>query len=234
MAWAPDSLRVFGPGVLYFSSARIHSFRRMLPLRAGRRFWRGNFARGFGPCASFLFFFLCFSQSLEVVHPALGMTRGDPFTVAFQVISRMNPIIILNVLGSAYCSGNPSCGMYVNMMLAAWMITEVIRYSCYLSNLLGAKIHILTWLRYTLFIVLYPIGVSGELGVFNEMIKVIQITPLEEIDQSYGGVTQYLFDRVLHPMFIKIGFQGLIFVYDYYHESSHIFQSPLHFPLKNE
>ena len=49
------------------------------------------------------------------------------------------------------------------MLLVAWSVTEIIRYSYYALGLFNATPWILTWLRYTLFIGLYPLGVSGEL-----------------------------------------------------------------------
>ncbi|VDP10163.1 unnamed protein product [Soboliphyme baturini] len=45
----------------------------------------------------------------------------------------------------------------------AWSLTEVIRYSYYTLTLLNNVPHWLQYLRYTLFIALYPIGVVGEL-----------------------------------------------------------------------
>ena len=48
-------------------------------------------------------------------------------------------------------------------MVLAWSITEIIRYSYYTSSLLNVKIGLLTWLRYTLFIILYPLGAGSEL-----------------------------------------------------------------------
>ncbi|KAI1716441.1 protein tyrosine phosphatase-like protein, PTPLA domain-containing protein [Ditylenchus destructor] len=50
----------------------------------------------------------------------------------------------------------------VPMLLVAWSITEVVRYSFYALNLLKAVPHVLTWMRYTFFIALYPLGASGE------------------------------------------------------------------------
>ncbi|KAH7636669.1 protein tyrosine phosphatase-like protein [Dermatophagoides farinae] len=51
----------------------------------------------------------------------------------------------------------------VPMLLIAWCIAECTRYAYYALNIYDAVPYICTWLRYTLFIVLYPIGVSGEL-----------------------------------------------------------------------
>lgn len=52
------------------------------------------------------------------------------------------------------------------LALLAWSVTEIIRYGYYAFNLVGAVPGILVMLRYTTFIVLYPIGVTGELLCF--------------------------------------------------------------------
>lgn len=52
------------------------------------------------------------------------------------------------------------------LALLAWSVTEIIRYSYYGLNILNAVPKILIWFRYTTFILLYPIGVTGELLCF--------------------------------------------------------------------
>ena len=48
-------------------------------------------------------------------------------------------------------------------MVLAWSVTEIIRYAYYVVGVLGMKFGVLTWLRYTLFIILYPLGAGSEL-----------------------------------------------------------------------
>lgn len=48
-------------------------------------------------------------------------------------------------------------------MLLAWSITEIIRYSYFMLNLIGSVPGYLTWLRYNSFYVLYPVGVTSEM-----------------------------------------------------------------------
>jgi very-long-chain (3R)-3-hydroxyacyl-CoA dehydratase len=50
-------------------------------------------------------------------------------------------------------------------MLIAWCLVEVIRYLYLALNMFGIAPRILTWLRYTLFYILYPMGVYGEMKV---------------------------------------------------------------------
>merc|ERR1712241_711560 len=95
---------------------------------------------------------------LEVVHAAVGLVKTNPMLAMFQVSSRV--FVVWAILGampeSRLCRGLP-------LLLIAWIITEMIRYSFYAVGLLGTNLYIITWLRYTLFFALYPIGVSGEL-----------------------------------------------------------------------
>merc|ERR1711871_482856 len=47
-------------------------------------------------------------------------------------------------------------------MVGAWASVEVIRYSYLMFNLIDAVPGPLKWLRYSAFIILYPVGISGE------------------------------------------------------------------------
>ena len=48
-------------------------------------------------------------------------------------------------------------------MLFAWTLTEMVRYTFYALSVIDIKLALVTWLRYTLFIVLYPLGAGSEL-----------------------------------------------------------------------
>ena len=59
-------------------------------------------------------------------------------------------------------------GVNVKTLCIAWGITEVVRYSFYFFKLLSPKSgppKVLVWLRYSLFLVLYPLGVASELAL---------------------------------------------------------------------
>ncbi|KAJ8978175.1 hypothetical protein NQ317_009663 [Molorchus minor] len=95
---------------------------------------------------------------LEVVHAVIGIVKSNPILTAFQVASRV--IVVCGIL-MATNSGRESVGL--PLALTAWSVTEIIRYSTYTLNLLGVVPHFLVWLRYSLFIGLYPLGITGEL-----------------------------------------------------------------------
>ncbi|GMR34149.1 hypothetical protein PMAYCL1PPCAC_04344, partial [Pristionchus mayeri] len=97
---------------------------------------------------------------LEIAHCALGLVRSPIFTTLMQVFSR---VAVLWLVLHPVKESRDSIG--VPMLLIAWSVTEVIRYSFYALNIFKCVPQILIWLRYTLFIILYPMGASGELFV---------------------------------------------------------------------
>ena len=70
----------------------------------------------------------------------------------------------------------------LSFMLLAWSVTEIIRYSYYFFNLLGVNIGILTWLRYTLFIILYPLGVSGEMWCYYDSLSALKTSKIMTLE----------------------------------------------------
>ncbi|KAK4048511.1 hypothetical protein OIV83_004679 [Microbotryomycetes sp. JL201] len=94
---------------------------------------------------------------LEIVHSALGLVRSGLMTTLMQLSSR---IFVVWYVCDFYPE-NAASPFYVSMVLA-WSITEVIRYSHYVTSLLGIKAPLLEWLRYSTFYVLYPVGALSE------------------------------------------------------------------------
>jgi very-long-chain (3R)-3-hydroxyacyl-CoA dehydratase len=54
---------------------------------------------------------------------------------------------------------------FIASVLVAWSITEVIRYTFYALKLYDICPYPLLWIRYTAFLILYPLGVSSELAL---------------------------------------------------------------------
>ncbi|KAM0786012.1 hypothetical protein ACM66B_006828 [Microbotryomycetes sp. NB124-2] len=94
---------------------------------------------------------------LEIVHSALGLVRSGLVTTLMQLSSR---IFVVWYVCDFY-PDNAASPFYVSMVLA-WSVTEVIRYSHYVTSLLGLKAPLLEWLRYSTFYVLYPVGALSE------------------------------------------------------------------------
>ncbi|KAJ1892616.1 hypothetical protein LPJ66_006237 [Kickxella alabastrina] len=98
--------------------------------------------------------------ALEIVHSLVGFVRSSAMTATLQVYSRLNL-----VWGILYMFDYPevraSYGLV--LMVLAWCITECVRYSHYALSLFDIEVYTLLYLRYTMFYVLYPAGVTGEL-----------------------------------------------------------------------
>uniref|UniRef100_A0A0P4VR67 Very-long-chain (3R)-3-hydroxyacyl-CoA dehydratase n=1 Tax=Rhodnius neglectus TaxID=72488 RepID=A0A0P4VR67_9HEMI len=95
---------------------------------------------------------------LEVLNVALGYVRSNLMVTFLQVMSR-----VIVVCGVLWATPTAPLSYGLPMLLIAWSVTEVIRYSFYALNIIGAVPYLLIWCRYTFFYALYPIGVTGEL-----------------------------------------------------------------------
>jgi very-long-chain (3R)-3-hydroxyacyl-CoA dehydratase len=93
----------------------------------------------------------------EVAHAALGLVPSPVATTALQVASRV--VVLVAAGASRGASGAWPAGLAV----LAWALVEVPRYAFYVAALvLPAVPFPLFWLRYSLFMVLYPAGITGE------------------------------------------------------------------------
>ncbi|XP_011313555.1 very-long-chain (3R)-3-hydroxyacyl-CoA dehydratase 2 [Fopius arisanus] len=101
---------------------------------------------------------------LEILHAAVGLVRSNVVITTFQVLSRV--MVVCGVLLATPTSA-AAASVGLPIALFAWSVTEIIRYGYYFANLIDFVPHLLVWLRYTTFIALYPIGITGELLCFN-------------------------------------------------------------------
>ena len=98
---------------------------------------------------------------LEVLHSLVGLVRAPVFTTFSQVLSREN-LLWAVIVPFAQTHQMARFGS----LIFAWSLTEVVRYSFYGCNLLlGSAPYVLLWLRYTMFFLLYPLGVGSELAL---------------------------------------------------------------------
>ncbi|EKE37434.1 hypothetical protein ENUP19_0274G0055 [Entamoeba nuttalli] len=93
---------------------------------------------------------------LEIFHAITGLVPSPLGTTITQVFSRVVLVAVLEYIPESRALGFLLLG-------CAWSVTEVIRYSFYSFKLFGLAVpYPLLWCRYSFFIVLYPMGVSGE------------------------------------------------------------------------
>lgn len=96
---------------------------------------------------------------LEVAHSLFGLVRSPLITTVMQVGSRIS---LLWIYSNSYVACQQHWSLY--WMIGSWALVEVPRYLFYALNLYTSKVPFpIFWLRYTLFMVLYPTGILGEI-----------------------------------------------------------------------
>lgn len=113
---------------------------------------------------------------LEIVHSMLGVVKSPAYTVFLQGIYYISLFFLLNYYAllvfsrvwTIWAVMNNSVvtqqSIFFPLAITSWAVVEVPRYLFYALNILEAVPYPLFWLRYSLFAILYPIGLTGELG----------------------------------------------------------------------
>ncbi|KAK7116428.1 very-long-chain (3R)-3-hydroxyacyl-CoA dehydratase 3-like [Littorina saxatilis] len=94
---------------------------------------------------------------LEVVHPMLGLVRTGIVAPLAQVLGR-NFILFLLILQDPRLQERP----IVFYLFLVWGTVELVRYPYYMLQSAGLDIPVITWMRYTAWIPLYPLGLLLE------------------------------------------------------------------------
>ncbi|GAB2283211.1 Very-long-chain (3R)-3-hydroxyacyl-CoA dehydratase PASTICCINO 2 [Dionaea muscipula] len=98
---------------------------------------------------------------LEIVHSLIGLVRSPISATLPQISSRL-----FLIWGILYNFPEVRTSFLVSSLVISWSITEVIRYSFFgTKEMLGVTPSFLTWLRYSTFLVLYPSGITSEVGL---------------------------------------------------------------------
>jgi len=108
---------------------------------------------------------------LEIIHAVLKWVKSPVASTAIQVCSRIFVVLLLHYfINDVPLPLLTQVGIIV--ISIAWGITELVRYFLYTLQLFDVKSYVLLWMRYSFFILLYPLGVSGEwLIMFHPPIK---------------------------------------------------------------
>ncbi|KAJ8563640.1 hypothetical protein K7X08_032092 [Anisodus acutangulus] len=111
---------------------------------------------------------------LEVIHGAIGIVPSGVMLPLLQWSGRTHFLLAI-VRQIVEVQELPS----VFITFSAWSLSEVIRYSHYALSCIGKPPYLITYLRYTGFILLYPIGVfPGEMWLMYQALPFIKRTNL--------------------------------------------------------
>uniref|UniRef100_A0A3Q3III3 Very-long-chain (3R)-3-hydroxyacyl-CoA dehydratase n=1 Tax=Monopterus albus TaxID=43700 RepID=A0A3Q3III3_MONAL len=106
----------------------------------------------------------------------LGIVPSSVVLTGFQVMSR-----VFLTWAITHSVREVQSEDSVLLFVTAWTITEIIRYSFYTFSLLNHLPYLIKWARYTFFIVLYPMGVTGELLTIYAALPYVQKTGLYSV-----------------------------------------------------
>ncbi|XP_055383922.1 very-long-chain (3R)-3-hydroxyacyl-CoA dehydratase [Condylostylus longicornis] len=138
--------------------------------------------------------FVQLMQYLEVLHPIFNYTKGSALIPFLQVTGR-NFILFIMIDNEIRMQTKP----VVFYLFIIWTLIELFRYPYYITQLLNINIYILKYLRYTLWIPLYPLGIVCE-GVI-----ILRNVPYFEETQKFcvnlPNKFNFTFDM---PLFLKI------------------------------
>jgi very-long-chain (3R)-3-hydroxyacyl-CoA dehydratase len=159
---------------------------------------------------------------LELVHAMLGWVRASPGTTALQICSRL--FVLWLIVGRFASALAQSTNAGYLALLSAWSATEVVRYAyfavlSYGNMASGGLLSVhelvpawLTWLRYSMFLVHYPIGVSAEIWLVLGALPLIRETRFLRI--SMPNRWNFAFDFAVFSTVALLGYiPGLPFLY---------------------
>uniref|UniRef100_A0A6M2FBP9 Very-long-chain (3R)-3-hydroxyacyl-CoA dehydratase n=1 Tax=Populus davidiana TaxID=266767 RepID=A0A6M2FBP9_9ROSI len=98
---------------------------------------------------------------LEILHGLVGLVRSPITATLPQIGSRLYLTWVI-----LYSFPEIRSHFLVTSLVISWSITEIIRYSFFgVKEVLGFAPSWLMWLRYSTFLLLYPTGISSEVGL---------------------------------------------------------------------
>ncbi len=98
---------------------------------------------------------------LEIIHALLKWVKSPVVSTSAQVASRILVLVLINIFFNNQTFSHITV-IGVLIVSVAWSVTELVRYSLYFLSLFNKQPSALLWMRYSFFIVLYPLGVTGE------------------------------------------------------------------------
>ncbi|CAI9111454.1 OLC1v1011676C1 [Oldenlandia corymbosa var. corymbosa] len=107
---------------------------------------------------------------LEIIHGLVGLVRSPVSATLPQIGSRLYV-----TWGILWSFPEVRTHMLVSSLVISWSITEIIRYSFFgTKEALGSAPSWLQWLRYSTFLLLYPTGITSEVGLIYNALPYIK------------------------------------------------------------
>lgn len=143
---------------------------------------------------------LVLAQSLALVEPVLcllGVIKSKVFTVVMQLLVR-NIVLLLAVNRHTELQGHLSVFLFVS----AWILSEIVRFPWLTLKVLGSPPPLLSLLRYTLPLALYPLGGIGEAWTMWRAQSVLASPDVLFHIAGYGVTLTHVVQYVYMPAYI--------------------------------
>ncbi|XP_056137602.1 very-long-chain (3R)-3-hydroxyacyl-CoA dehydratase [Lampris incognitus] len=148
-------------------------------------------------------FFCQILAAIEVLNAAFGVVKTGVFPTLVQVLGRN--FILFIIFGSLEEMHNKPVVFFVFYL---WSAIEIFRYPFYMLCCFETEWKALTWLRYTLWIPLYPLGGVAEAVAVLQSIPIFDETKLFSIPLPKAIGTSVSFSHVLY-IYLVLMFLGL-------------------------
>ncbi|KAG2595637.1 very-long-chain (3R)-3-hydroxyacyl-CoA dehydratase PASTICCINO 2A-like [Panicum virgatum] len=147
---------------------------------------------------------LLFAQTaalLEILHATVGFVRSPISATIPQLSGRL-----FVTWGILWSFAETHSHVLVTSLVLSWSITEVIRYSFFgLKEAFGIIPYRHLWLRYSTFLVLYPIGLVSELGLIYAALPSMKASGkycLKMPNKWNSSFSYYYFSIILSILYI--------------------------------
>nr|CAH8848926.1 unnamed protein product [Trichobilharzia regenti] len=144
--------------------------------------------------------------TLEPVHALLGWIQGGNIVASFfQVFGRSLVLFFIVLPHSQFHSESTTYWLFL-----AWSLSEVIRYPYYILSLLSFQNGLITYLRHTLWIILYPIGFICEGKLIIRSIPLLKES--QRFSLALPNIANISFD---FPIFLQVYLLAMSFGFYY-------------------
>lgn len=110
------------------------------------------------------------AATLEIIHGLVGLVRSPISATLPQIGSRLYV-----AWGILWSFPEVRTHVLVSSLVISWSITEIIRYSFFgTKEAFGSAPSWLLWLRYSTFLLLYPTGITSEVGLIYNALPFIK------------------------------------------------------------
>ncbi|KAM4748629.1 very-long-chain (3R)-3-hydroxyacyl-CoA dehydratase 3 isoform 2-T2 [Rhinophrynus dorsalis] len=108
---------------------------------------------------------------LEIINPIIGLVKTGVVPALIQVLGRN--FLLFVILGNLEEMQTKSVVFFIFYL---WSAIEVFRYPFYMLACIDTEWKLLTWIRYTIWIPLYPLGVLSEAAAIIQAISIFNET----------------------------------------------------------